>query len=135
MGTYANHAFEIPFASILKHCPKEAQEIQTISELDSVFTSYNDNMRHNFDEIVNRSDDYEDYDKKTLRIIDNNVTAIIKHFKDVFGLDIGFDCRGADEDTDIETMQTFYWFCNNAYTLNPVFTDLGGELVLWTSQA
>lgn len=116
--TYADCAYEI-FPSILEnHIPGILEEIN-----------------NNYDELI----EYLQDDEMTLEQTNSNVQAIINKVLDfgkVNGLDLNFGYRSFDEDeTDDEGNELFEWYvyCNNAVTINPVFSKIGGKLSLWTT--
>jgi hypothetical protein len=114
--TSANQAFEIPFATLEKECPALIN-----------FLVFEDNLDDFHNTIIEGEGN---------TLIDNKIEAIKKHFKDKYDLDIDFDYRLLEEDSeeyDETPMLGAYCYCDNAVTYNPNFLKLGGKNSLWVS--
>jgi hypothetical protein len=112
MKSYANSAWEIPASVLEKNFP---DQYKFIMENESEFSDWLQ-------------------DTEVEEELSNRFTTITEEFVswcESKGLEVGFDYRSADEEND--NMNLWMIWCENAITINPVFKELGGTQVLWTT--
>ena len=116
MRTYANHGYVIPKDVLRKELPDVME--------------YLDSEEEDFSRWV--EDDYEEEDESLDKSIHFQESLDkIKAWGASKGLELSIDYTNMDEDN--EDRESWLCFCENAYTLNPAFKDIGGESTLWTT--
>ena len=112
MRTYANHGYIIPKSVLEANLP---EEIKFISENEEQFVEWV------------QDGDFEDENISKFEEINER----IKEWGKSKGLELSIDYTPMDEDN--EEIVGWLCFCDNAVTVNPAFSEIGGESHLWTT--
>ena len=115
MKTGANHGWVIPKEVLKKELHKE---MEFIEEHEEQFAEW----------ILDNSSISEE---RELTIQFEEIYGNIKQWGKSKGLELVLDYTCMDEDND--EVESWLCFCENAYTLNPAFKEIGGEQLLWTT--
>jgi hypothetical protein len=114
MKSYANHGWIIPKEVLKKELPEVME--------------YLENEEEDFERWM--QDDYEGEDaEKSERFMECR-NKIVSWGRSK-GLELVLDYTVMDEDN--ENPERWMVFCENAYTINPAFKEIGGEEILWTT--
>jgi len=116
MKTYANHGYIIPTEVLKKELPSVMEYLEAESE--------------DFERWM--QDDYEEQDEALDKSIHfQKCHDDIKEWGSSKGLKLCLDYTLMDEDNE----ESYQWlcFCENAVTLNPAFSEVGGESFSWTT--
>lgn len=113
MKTYANHGWVIPKTVLSNHFGEDFKFLEEHSE--------------DFQTWLEGDGDGDDENNDRFQEINQKIVDWGK----ANGLDLIIDCAYMDEDNEDE--EAWLCFCSNAYTINPVFKEIGGEEILWTT--
>jgi len=110
---YASFSNEIPWEIIKKHCPSQVKVIDDMEEsnIDKLIEFAEDNL----------DDEDENFDQ--LLKATNEITA---YFKEKYDLDLCFYYRASVDEESSGNLSKFYFDVENAFTVNPKFTEVVG---------
>lgn len=110
---YASFSNEIPWEIIKEHCPSQVKVIDDMEEsnIDKLIEFAEDNL----------DDEDENFDK--LLKATNEITT---YFKEKYGLDLCFYYRACVDEESSGNLSEFYFDVENAFTVNPKFTEVVG---------
>lgn len=120
MKTYANHGYVIPHSVLKKELPDVMEYLENeADDFAEWLQGWYGNDLCNEPESKDKSIHFQESHDK------------IKEWGASKGLELSIDYTGMDEDNE----ESFAWlcFCDNACTINPAFTEIGGESFLWTT--
>lgn len=106
MHNYGDSAYEIPLDTLRKHLPESVAH---------------------FEDMEDQSDLTDEVDAETFAHVEK-----VKEWGKSLGLELGIGYRNI-EDENPDDLPCWYVFCENAVTINPAFTALGGELIHWST--
>lgn len=116
MRSMADYAWEIPEEKLKKLIPGIIKEINALDEQE-------------FEEAVcydSPNEPNEPFSEDVMKVISK-----VKEFGKAHGLVLSFGWRYLQDGDDADTFKPWYVYCENAFTINPVFKELGGVLNTW----